>query len=103
MRHKIETRRPANGLEAVSGDADRDNLTDGCAATVKKDCWCSLDDSCWHWEVTYDNEEHACVYGVRGHDWGPVRRAYKADFTYYRIRNRGGKQAICSENGEVSL
>lgn len=43
-------------LEAVSGGADRDWLTDGCAATVEPKSWCDSNDSCIWWDVTYDHE-----------------------------------------------
>ena len=41
-------------LEAVSGGADRDWLTDGCAATVEPKSWCDSNDSCIWWDVTYN-------------------------------------------------
>ena len=43
-------------MESVSGGADRDWLTDGCAATVEPNSWCGSDDACWIWDVTYDHE-----------------------------------------------
>lgn len=42
-------------LEAVSGGADRNWETDGCAATVEAGSWCGSNDKCFTWEVTYDN------------------------------------------------
>ncbi len=42
-------------LEAVSGGADRDWSTDGCAATVEAGSWCGSNDSCYIWDVTYSN------------------------------------------------
>ena len=49
-------------LDAVSGGADRDFMTDGCAATVEaeSDCWGT--DMCCLFPVTYDHEpsEHKC-------------------------------------------
>ena len=42
-------------LESVSGGADRDWLTDGCAATVEAGSWCGSNDSCYEWDVTYDH------------------------------------------------
>jgi hypothetical protein len=51
-------------LEAVSGGADRDWLTDGCAATVEPGSWCRSDDSCYEWDVEYLHEpEKVCVCG----------------------------------------
>ena len=41
-------------LEAVSGGADRNWVTDGCAATVEYGSWCGLNDDCCEWWVTYD-------------------------------------------------
>lgn len=43
-------------LESISGGADRDWLSDGCAATVKAESWCGSNDSCHLWDVTYDHE-----------------------------------------------
>ena len=42
-------------LEAVSGGADRDWITDGCAATVENRSWCGSNDKCIWFQVTYDN------------------------------------------------
>ena len=39
-----------------SSAADRDWLTDGCAATVEPKSWCDSNDSCIWWDVTYDHE-----------------------------------------------
>ena len=41
-------------LEAVSGGADRNWVTDGCAATVEYGSWCDSNDRCIYWDVTYD-------------------------------------------------
>ena len=43
-------------LSAVSGGADRDWITDGCAATVEPNSLCRTNDACWKWDVTYDHE-----------------------------------------------
>lgn len=43
-------------LAAVSGGADRDWLTDGCAATVEPGSWCGSNDACSIWSVTYSHE-----------------------------------------------
>jgi len=43
-------------LEAVSGGADRNWVTEGCAATVEYGSWCGSNDRCVHFEVTYDFE-----------------------------------------------
>lgn len=42
-------------LESVSGGADRDWLTDGCAATVEAGSWCGSNDFCHWWDVTYEH------------------------------------------------
>lgn len=49
-------------LEAVSGGADRDWRSDGCAATVEPGSWCSAIDSCIWLDVTYDFQptDHLC-------------------------------------------
>ena len=43
-------------LEAVSGGAERDWVTDGCAATVEPNSWCDELDACWFFDVTYEHE-----------------------------------------------
>ena len=43
-------------LESVSGGADRNWVTDGCAATVNYGSWCGSNDRCIVWDVTYDFE-----------------------------------------------
>ena len=49
-------------LEAVSGGADRNWVTDGCAATVEYGSWCGSNDKCIYWDVTYDFQPtgHLC-------------------------------------------
>lgn len=58
---EIKKRREQDGrqlspdeLEAVSGGADRNWATDGCAATVEYGSWCGSNDKCVNWDVTYD-------------------------------------------------
>ena len=41
-------------LEAVSGGADRNWVTEGCAGTVEYGSWCGSNDKCIVWDVTYD-------------------------------------------------
>ena len=43
-------------LEAVSGGADRNWVTEGCAGTVEYGSWCGSNDKCIVWDVTYDFE-----------------------------------------------
>ena len=47
-------------LEAVSGGADRDWVTDGCAATCEGDSWCMSNDFCFCSQVTYDRFNDRC-------------------------------------------
>lgn len=42
-------------LEAVSGGADRDWLTEGCAATVEPGSWCWSNDLCKFFDVVYEH------------------------------------------------
>ena len=42
-------------LEAVSGGAMRNWVTDGCASEVTSSSWCVFNDFCWATWVTYDN------------------------------------------------
>ena len=72
---EIEAHRPADGLEAVdddelnavSGGFDRDYGAEGCAATVEEGSWCSENDKCYYWDVTYGNYD-PCPKGGN-HDW----------------------------------
>ena len=50
-------------LESVSGGADRDWLKDGCAATCEYGSWCSSNDYCVVWDVTYENYWTKCPDG----------------------------------------
>ena len=43
-------------LEAVSGGADRDWLTDGGAATVEPYSWCKSNDTCFIVDVVYAHQ-----------------------------------------------
>lgn len=53
----------ADELESVSGGADRDWETDGCAASCEAGSWCWSNDKCIQWEVTYDNmPSRTCEY-----------------------------------------
>ena len=49
-------------LEAVSGGADRNWATEGCAGTVEYGSWCDSNDKCIVWDVTYDFQPtgHLC-------------------------------------------
>ena len=49
-------------LEAVSGGADRNWVTEGCAGTVEYGSWCDSNDKCIVWDVTYDFQPtgHLC-------------------------------------------
>ena len=64
-------------LDAVAGGADRDWLTDGCAATVEPDSWCGSDDACVWDDVTYDHEPVAVcpecgAYMYEAYSWERV-------------------------------
>ena len=50
-------------LDAVSGGFDRDWLKDGCAATCERSSWCSSNDWCQIWDVTYDHFWDVCPDG----------------------------------------
>ncbi len=54
--HKVDFKQDLSldELEAVSGGADRNRPTDGCAATVEPNTsWCGSNDMCVIWDVTY--------------------------------------------------
>ena len=50
-------------LDSVSGGADRDWATQGCAATVEVGSWCWSNDHCAIFDVTYDNLWSTCPDG----------------------------------------
>ena len=53
-RQKDDRELSVDELEAVSGGADRNWVTDGCAATVEYGSWCYSNDRCISRDVTYD-------------------------------------------------
>ena len=55
-----------NGFSLVVHAADRDWVKDGCLSTVGADSWCSSNDACWFWDVTYDHEPLAATCPVCG-------------------------------------
>ena len=62
-------------LDAVSGGAKRDWLTDGCAATVEPGSWCWSDDSCFVFDVTYIHD--------------PMEKCPKCHGMMYLYKNEG--------------
>ena len=67
-------------LEAVNGGLSpgdliryflekRDFEKEGCAATVEHNSFCGSNDACVYWDVVYENDDEACLPGVKGHDW----------------------------------
>lgn len=94
-------------LEAVNGGLSlgeiirsfldqRDFEKDGCAATVEYNSFCGSNDACCYWDVVYMNDDEACVYGVKGHDW---KISYRTD--------RTGAEAFemwkCKRCGKVNI
>ena len=61
-RQKDDRELSVDELEAVSGGADRNWVTDGCAATVEYRSWCDSNDKCIVWDVTYEFQPtgHLC-------------------------------------------
>ena len=53
--HRKDKELSLDELEAVSGGADLDWVTDGCAATVEAGSWCGTNDSCVWIDVQYDH------------------------------------------------
>ena len=91
---EIEKLRDQNGkalsmdeLEAVSGGADRDWTTDGCAATVEPHSWCDSNDGCIWNEVTYDNEPIALCDNC-GQSY-VYEAYYGAQYTYWKCPRCG--------------
>ena len=64
--HRGDEELSLDELEAVAGGADRNWVTDGCAATVEPGSRCGSNDACWKWDVTYDNEPTTMVCPVCG-------------------------------------
>ena len=66
--HSADAELSLDELESVTGGADRDWLTDGCAATVEPKSWCWSEDRCTIWDVTYDHQPHCycreCPTGI---------------------------------------
>lgn len=88
---------PLDELEAVSGGADRDWLTDGCAATVEAGSWCGSNDSCAVWSVTYDHEPvrfkcDKCLtnyYIADENDYTRIYKCPKCGYTYEYFDYKG--------------
>ena len=55
-------------MDAVAGGADMDWVKDGCAATCEYESWCSSNDYCISFSVTYDNFWKTCPGGTP-HDY----------------------------------
>ena len=76
---KTERELSLDELEAVSGGADRDWLTEGCAnLTTTSYCWTGLD-YCDLWDVTYTHEPFAYPCRYCGRD----NAMYQASDTGY--------------------
>lgn len=43
-------------MESISGGADRNWVTEGCASTMEYGSWCGSNDRCIVWDVTYEYE-----------------------------------------------
>ncbi len=54
--HRDDKELSPDELDAIAGGADRDWLTDGCAATVEPGSWCGSNDACHKWDVVYDHK-----------------------------------------------
>lgn len=78
-------------LEAINGGADRDWLTDGCAATVEPGSWCDSNDSCHYWDVTYDNKPTKTSCPFCGSD----------PMVTWTMRDSDGIYFICSNCGNT--
>ena len=72
-------------LDAVAGGADRDWLTDGCAATVEPDSWCGSDDACLIDDVTYDHEPVAVCEKCGGY----MYETYSWELVYWKCKTCG--------------
>ena len=79
-------------LEAVSGGADRNWATEGCAATCEERSWCMSNDRCLIAQVTYEFFQDPCM---GNHDYVQ---------TDVRIRKTGGSRRYiytCTKCGNV--
>ena len=76
-------------LEAVSGGADRNWATEGCAATVEYGSWCGSNDKCIYWSVTYDFQPTSTLCPNCGKNMYLQDRIHHGDSKYeeqYRCR-----------------
>ena len=79
--HRGDKELSLDELEAVSGGADRNWATQGCAATVEYGSWCDSNDYCSIWDVTYDNPP----LGSKCPNCGTsLYRSYEIDYPYMR-------------------
>ena len=91
-------------LEAVNGGGlwsdftslfvDRDYEKHGCAATVEYGSFCASNDACVCFDVVYENDDEACVYGVKGHDWLVTVR-------YDRYQAGQAEEWVCKRCGKL--
>ena len=82
-RSNMSERLDLGELDAVSGGADRDWKTDGCAATCEWQSWCWSNDNCIMFDVTYDNFWRTCPDGhdhVFDYNGNCTRCGYSAPF-----------------------
>ena len=77
-KHNQDAELSADELEVVSGGADRDWSTDGCAATVEGGHgFCGSNDYCLWFDVTYDHQPtpyHCSKCGGIMYEYGKKRK-----------------------------
>ena len=76
-------------LEAVSGGASRNWVTEGCAATCEENSRCWTNDYCCIWDVVYSCFHDACIDG-KMHD-------YKDD-----IISGSNSSKVCTKCGKTT-
>ncbi len=95
--HRTEKELSLDELAAVSGGADRDWLTDGCAASVEPDSWCGSNDSCHYWDVTYTHEPAKVICPNCGAymylNWVDYATRPSDDIYHYKCKNCGTEES----------
>ncbi|MBE6725377.1 MAG: hypothetical protein E7576_09345 [Ruminococcaceae bacterium] len=95
--HRTEKELSLDELAAVSGGADRDWLTDGCAASVEPDSWCGSNDSCHYWDVTYTHEPAEVICPNCGAymylNWVDYATRPSDDIYHYKCKNCGTEES----------
>ena len=58
------------------------------------DSFCGSNDACVYWDVVYENDDEACLPGVKGHDWSITHHTHResagaADYEIWTCKRCG--------------